>query len=171
MSELARMSGDSSEQMSYLNEQLREKDREIEELHSTVATLSEEASRSKDKLERSQDSTSQELSRLREGQDRERREYFTQVEVLVRQGGLLSSETVGQEVCSIPPCVHCLQTSELEEQKSLLQSERKRLEEEKAVRKLVDDDCWCHFHLGLLSVAPLSFHRLQRQLAGPRFVS
>ena len=83
MSELARMSGDSSEQMSYLNEQLREKDREIEELHATVAALTEEVSRSKDNLERSQGSSSQELARLREGQERERREYLSQVEALV----------------------------------------------------------------------------------------
>lgn len=108
------MSGDSSEQMSYLNEQLREKDREIEELHSAVAMLTEEASRSKDDLERSQDSSSQELTRLREGQERERREYLSQVEVLVRQDGVLSSsDTVGQEVGSavngthLHSCFHC----------------------------------------------------------------
>ena len=114
LSELARMSGDSSEQMSYLNEQLREKDREIEELHSAVAMLTEEASRSKDDLERSQDSSSQELTRLREGQERERREYLSQVEVLVRQYGVLSSsDTVGQEAWSavngthLHSCFHC----------------------------------------------------------------
>lgn len=81
--ELARLSGDSSEQMSYLNEQLREKDREIEELHTTVATLTEEVSRSKDDLDRSQGSSSQELARVREGQERDRREYLIQMEALV----------------------------------------------------------------------------------------
>ena len=89
MSELTRMSGNSSEQMSYLNEQLREKDREIEELHAAVASLTEEVDRSKDTLERSQGSSSQELARLREGQERERKEYLGQVETLVREEAFL----------------------------------------------------------------------------------
>ena len=50
ISQLSEMSGDSSKQLAYLNEQLREKDRQVEELQGTHSSVSGELDRVKEDM-------------------------------------------------------------------------------------------------------------------------
>ena len=77
------MSGNSSEQMSYLNEQLREKDREMEELRSKQAELSEQAAKAQDDLALFKESTRQEATKMAGVHEKELSELNSKVENLV----------------------------------------------------------------------------------------
>ena len=50
ISQLSEMSGDSSQQLAYLNEQLREKDRQLEELEGKHSSISGELERVKEDM-------------------------------------------------------------------------------------------------------------------------
>ena len=148
-----KMSGDSSQQLSYLNEQLREKDREIEELQTQQAQLNEEVSRASDELILTKDYGDLEYEKLKENSQRIREELENKIEHLVSiwsfpplcywLGSMVDTKP-GIQICS---CVVLLnspikghsqfflsQTTEIEEQRSTFNFEIQQLEAEKQVR-------------------------------------
>ena len=78
------MSGNSSEQMSYLNEQLREKDREMDELRGKQAELSEQTAKAQDDLALFKETTRQETTKMADVHEKELSELNSKVENLVR---------------------------------------------------------------------------------------
>ena len=105
------MSGDSSEQMQYLNEQLREKDSEVDELRGKCSVLAEQAAKAQDELALFKETTAQDSAKASDSHQKELSALEGQVENLVSTDTHTELVHVHMYIRMYVPCMWCFRYS------------------------------------------------------------